>query len=205
MDRAGTLRRVDAGVRRYTMDHELVAAAPLAARLDGTARQSWLEHQDGGAAARLHLDQRTRGRAAGFLISGPQHHDLRLWSVISLEERPGRQHPERDPGFHVEDAGTVQAPVAFSERHEAELSDIPDRVEVAKQQDLSIAPAELGAKMIAGDGLCDGRDARADRLQALSELPSAGVNGRLVVRGRLAGHERSNGLEQPRLFGFAER
>ena len=59
--------------------------------------------------------------------------------------------------------------------------------------------------MIADGRLGDGRHARADRLETLCELAAAGVDGSLIVGWRLASDQGVDGLEQPRLLGFAER
>ena len=88
----------------------------------------------------------------------------------------------RDAGLHVEDAGPMQPAVSIaSSGIRVELTDRPDGVEVAEQQNLRRAAAEFGEQMVAAIGARQPRHAcrrsrqprrqarrRSDRPPALS-------------------------------------
>ena len=124
-----------------------------------------------------------------------------------------REHAEGDTGFHVEDARPVQPAVRARQRHAVELTDRPDGIEVAEQEDLRCATAacpersrgEFGQQMIAAILSGEPCDAAADRRDPRRQLVAAAIDRGLVGRRRFDADEGFRGVEQPLPFGATER
>ena len=98
----------------------------------------------------------------------------------------------------------MQPAVLARERHPPELPDGPDGVEVAEQEHLRRAAAELDQEMVAAARAGQRRDATADRRQPRRQLGAARVHRALLGRRRLEAHERLHGVEQPSVLSAAE-
>jgi len=195
---------IEAGMRRHTVGDHLELPDPLPAGLEGTAGQRRLEHEDRLALPCLGLDERARGRAAGFFVGGPQHHDARLVQRLAGQERARGQRGEANAGLHVEDAGAMEPPLHADERHRRQLADGPHRVEVPEQEDLVDATAELRLKMIAARVTRVASDPRTKRRELPLELQAAPVYRGLVVGRRFAGDQRRDQAQHPLPLGLAE-
>ena len=78
------------------------------------------------------------------------------------------------------DARAVQPSVLFVDRHTIDLADVPDRVEVAEQQDLARSTGELGPDVIAAKRLRKPRHRRSSVGQHGGERGATAINGGLV-------------------------
>ena len=182
-------------------DDDVVLAAALAAGFERAAGQRRLEHQHGVAAPGFGFDQRARGVAARLLVGRPQHDDRgRRRGGASANSARVASMPSEIPAFMSNMPGP-RADRRRAERHACELSDRPDRVEVAEQQDL--------ARRRRRTPRADGRPPRlprrrviraAQRRQTARQLHAAAIDGGFVVGRRFEPDQRLDGVDEPALL-----
>ena len=195
--RADALPRIETGVRRHPARDHLELTDAFAAGLERAAGQRRLEHQHRLALRRFRFDQRARGRAADFLVGGPQHHDpavveapRSITARVASDARPM-------PAFMSNTPGPYSRPPSRFNGICCELADRPHGIEVAEQQDLPRAAAETGAQVIAGGAGRNAGHRSANRLEPRRQLAATPVHrGRIVAR-RLNRDQRLDELEQP--------
>jgi hypothetical protein len=112
-------------------------------------------------------------------------------------QRAQREHRHGDTGLHVEDTGTVEAPVVLPKRLALELTDRPDGVEMPEQKDSRPRAGEVGADVIAARLARQPVHGRANRLEAPRQFRAAAIDGGLVGARRFHRHQGLDRLAQP--------
>src|SRR5918996_2196706 len=210
-DRAHSLGGVQAGVGRPALDPDGPAADAFPGHLHRAARGR-LHHQRRPSPPSLFLDYSSRRGAPDLLVAGEQDRDG------AAHLRHGVQRLD-DSGLHVERSGPAGHPVRHREGPLRQGAGRPHRVEVAQEQDRSVAlpsppamvevadplrprPEDLGAQLV------DHRGAPLQSFRVRGEglrlhQPTEGLD----HPGRAGGHQGAATLRRstPRSYASAAR
>ena len=134
-DRAATLLRLDAGMRRPAVDDDAQVEDPLARRDDVAVRPRAFEHERDIGVGGGSLDMRGRARRADLLIGvGDEDESLERQTAAFGDDRLERVETGQQPRLHVGHAGPVGGPFLDAERALGRGPRIEDRVHVADEQ-----------------------------------------------------------------------
>src|SRR4029077_14720990 len=127
---------IESGVGRYAFDCQGVIAYAFARGFDGTSKSGGrLEDEDCGGFSGEIFGDFAGGIAADFFVGDEEDGDgARQLSVPGLQSFDGEEHQGK-AGFHVENAGALQAAIFYAAGHGGERSQRIDRVEVAEEED----------------------------------------------------------------------
>src|SRR5581483_11862181 len=99
---------------------------------------SGLENENGLALLRVTLGERSRRIAADFLIRVELQQDAGSNGNFQFAQGADREDEERNSGFHIVNAGSVEAAVGSPKGHGTESAEAPDGVGMAERQNPAV-------------------------------------------------------------------